>query len=479
MSAAAQFDFLVIGSGPAGQKAAIQAAKAGRRVGLVERQREIGGACVHSGTIPSKALREKALQLTRARQAGKAFSLGLAVGVPFADLLAGVGEIVAAHDRYMTAQLERNGIHCLRGRARFASAAVLEVMRIDGSRFEIAADRVLIATGSRPRQPPDLAVDHEHVLDSDSILSLAYLPRSLLVIGAGVIACEYASAFAALGCDVTQVDKAARPLAFLDAELSERYALAFKAAGGRFIGGRSITEAQWDGVAQLEATLDDGTRLRADKMLIAQGRVANVESLGLDTAGVRLTTRGFIEVDENLQTTAPGVYAAGDVIGPPALASAAMEQGRRAARHALGLGNGAGLELVPSGIYTIPEIASVGLDEAEACRRHGSALIGRAEFREVARGHIAGAQDGMLKLVSDPAGRALLGVQVVGDGATELVHVGQMALAAGATVEQFVDNVFNFPTLAESYRVAALDIVKKRGGHQAAAVVADTRASRP
>ena len=475
MSKRIEVDFLVIGSGPAGQKAAIQAAKAGCRVALIERSKEVGGACVHSGTIPSKALREKALQLARARQIGNVFELGLAADVPLAKLLNGVDQVIAAHDRYMAEQLERNGIECLRGRAEFKSPLLVDVLRIDGTHFEVEAPRIVIATGSRPRQPSDMAPDHEHILDSDSILALAYLPRSLIVVGAGVIACEYASMFAALGCVVTQIDRAERPLAFLDAELSARYVSALIAFGGTFHGRRTTAQATWDGVAQVDVVLDDGTQLHADKVLVAQGRIANVEHLGLDAAGVRLTARGLIEVDDTLRTTSPSIYAAGDVIGPPALASAAMEQGRRAACHALGLLTGTGHEFLPTGIYTIPEISTVGLDEAAACVKWGSAVVGRAEFREVARGHIAGVQDGFLKMVSDPEGRALVGVQVIGDGATELVHVGQMGLAAGATIDQFVDNVFNFPTLAEAYRVAALDIVKRRGSAQAQGAVARAR----
>ncbi len=479
MSEPRKVDFLVIGSGPAGQKAAIQAAKAGCRVALIERLKEIGGACVHSGTIPSKALREKALQLARARHIGSAFELGLAAHVPLAKLLEGVEQVVAAHDRYMLEQLERNGIECLRGRAEFKSPQRVDVQRIDGTHYEIEAGRVVIATGSRPRQPPEITLDHEHILDSDSILSLAYLPRSLVVIGAGVIACEYASMFAALGCLVTQIDRAGRPLAFLDVELSSRYADALLAFGGSFHGERTAARATWNGVDQVEVVLDDGTSLAADKVLVAQGRIANVERLGLAAAGVRLTARGLIEVDDELRTSAPSIYAAGDVIGPPALASAAMEQGRRAACHALGLLAGTGHDLLPTGIYTIPEIATVGLDEAAACAKWGAAVTGRAEFREVARGHIAGVQEGLLKMVSDPQGRTLVGVQVIGDGATELVHVGQMGLAAGATIDQFVDNVFNFPTLAEAYRVAALDIVKRRGATQSQRAVALARTASP
>ena len=277
MSERVAVDFLVIGSGPAGQKAAIQAAKAGCRVALVERLKEVGGACVHSGTIPSKALREKALQLSRARQVGNAFELGLTPDVPLAKLLGGVEQVIAAHDRYMLEQLERNGIRCLRGRAEFKSPQLVSVQRIDGTSFDIEARRVVIATGSRPRQPPEITLDHEHILDSDSILALAYLPRSLVVIGAGVIACEYASTFAALGCAVTQIDRAERPLAFLDVELSTRYADALHAFGGTFHGRRTAVRATWDGVAQVAVVLDDAIVLHADKVLVAQGRIANVE----------------------------------------------------------------------------------------------------------------------------------------------------------------------------------------------------------
>ena len=452
----AGYDVLVIGSGPAGQKAAIQAAKAGRRVAVIERDRRVGGSCVHTGTIPSKSLREHAL-----RQRIRRVNL---MDEPIQSLLDGVGKTVAAHDAYMAAQLERNDVELLRGRASFNGPRELSVRRIDGSQITLRASIVIIATGSRPRSPPHLTVDHEHVLDSDSILSLAYLPRSLLVLGGGVIASEYAAMFAALGCKVTQADQLDQPLAFLDPELTAFYLEELRKNGGEYIPRAEATSTRWDGISQVRTEFKDGRAIMADKVLVGLGRLANVDGLELGTAGVALTSRGHVQVDEHLQTTAAGVYAAGDVIGPPALASVSMEQGRRAACHALGLLVPSDpVSRLPSGVYTIPEIATVGLDEHGARRHFGGAIVGRAKFEEIARGQINGCQRGLLKLIADPGGRRVVGVQIVGDGATELVHIGQLGLTAELDVDAYVDNVFNFPTMAEAYRIAAFDIVKQRG----------------
>jgi NAD(P) transhydrogenase len=456
MIAVQQAALVVIGAGPAGHKAAIQAAKAGHDVVLVERENAVGGACVRTGTIPSKTLRERA---ARPRLHGEPEALER----PMAELLAGVTEVVEAHDRYMTAQLERNGVRVLRGQARFLGPTRLELARIGGAALQLAAPRFVIATGSRPRAPAQFAIDHEHVLDSDSILSLSWLPRSLLVLGGGVIACEYASIFAALGCRVTQVDRNHRPLSFVDAELTDLYVESLRAAGSDFLPGLGVRGLHWDGVSQVRADFDDGRRVEADKALVALGRVANVEELDVAAAGVALTRDGHVQVDAALQTTTPGIYAAGDVIGPPSLASAAMEQGRRAACHALGLAApDAFTGHLPAGIYAIPEISTVGLDEAAARARHGGALVGRARFEEIARGQISGRQRGLLKLVATPDGREVVGVQAAGDGATELVAIGQVGLMARLEVDAYVDTVFNFPTMAEAYRVAALDLVRQR-----------------
>jgi NAD(P) transhydrogenase len=451
----ALYDVVVIGSGPAGQKAAIQAAKAGKRVAVIERDRQVGGSCVHTGTIPSKSLREHAMR-QRVRQVDL-------MNEPIQSLLDGVGQTVAAHDAYMAAQLERNGVTLLRGRARFVAPRELVMRRIDGSRVPVHAPIIIIATGSRPRAPAHLCIDHEHVLDSDSILSLAYLPRSLLVLGGGVIASEYAAMFAALGCKVTQADQLDRPLAFLDPELTGFYLDELERNGGEYIPGAEAVAARWDGVAEVLTTFKNGRTISAEKVLVALGRNANVDKLGLDVAGIALTSRGHVQVNDSLETTVPGVFAAGDVIGPPALASVSMEQGRRAACHALGLLVPSDpVSRLPSGVYTIPEIATVGLDETGARTHFGGAIVGRARFEEIARGQINGCQHGLLKLVADPGGRRVVGVQIVGDSATELVHIGQLGLAAELDVDAYVDNVFNFPTMAEAYRIAAFDIVKQR-----------------
>jgi NAD(P) transhydrogenase len=321
---------------------------------------------------------------------------------------------------------------------------------------------IVVATGSHPRVPTDIPVDHEHVLDSDSILSMTYLPASLAVLGAGVIASEYASIFASLGVTVTMIDAASRPCAFLDAELTDRFLESFTHAGGRFIGQQKAAHVAWDGVSQVVTTLTGGEIIRSEKVLFALGRAANLDGLDLAKAGLEAGSRGTLLVDAHCRTSVAHIYAVGDVIGAPALASTSMEQGRRAMCHAFGLPQGQAPETIPLGVYTIPEMSSVGLSESEAISRHGGALVGRARFEEVARGQIAAIEDGLLKLVADAAGQRVLGVQIVGEGAAELVHIGQMALIAGATVDIFIDNIYNFPTMAEAYRVAALDIARQR-----------------
>jgi NAD(P) transhydrogenase len=307
-------------------------------------------------------------------------------------------------------------------------------------------------------------VDHENILDSDSMLSFMYLPASLTVLGSGVIACAYASIFAALGVQATIIDRYERPLGFMDAELTQRFVRSFEAHGGRFLGQQRLLNVAWDGLSAVVTTLANGATIRSEKLLCTLGRVANIAGLNIAAAGLACAPSGLLEVDEHCRTAVPHIYAVGDIIGPPALASCAMEQGRRALRHALGLEVGHPPELIPIGLYAIPEMASVGLNEAEARQRYGGVLVGRARFDELARGQIAGITDGLLKLVADPQGQRLLGVQIIGEGATELIHVGQMGLLAHCDVDTFVDHIFNFPTLAEGYRVAALHIAKQRPG---------------
>jgi NAD(P) transhydrogenase len=466
---AAPFDVVVIGSGPAGQKAAIQAVKAGRKVAMIEQEQGVGGMCVHRGTIPSKTLRESALQLSRLRRSAEVLEFTLRPDLEVASLMTRLDEVVKAHVAYMGRQIERNGIHLLHGRARFLSDRAIEVLSVDGSTRRLSAATIFIATGSRPRTPPEIPIDHENVLDSDSILSMLYLPGSLTVLGGGVIASEYASIFAHLGVKVTMIDRADRPLKFMDAELVARFVRDFERNGGRYFGGQSIGSVEWDGASKVVTHLVSGEVVESDKMLVALGRAASVEGLDLAAAGLAATARGLLQVDEHCRTAVGHIYAVGDVIGPPSLAATAMEQGRRAACHALGLPPGGAPELIPIGVYTIPEMASVGLGEEEAAQRAAAqpgagagVLVGRGRFEEVARGQISGTQDGLLKIVADATGRKLLGVHIVGEGATELIHVGQMALVAGAGVDAFIENIFNFPTLAEAYRVAALDICEQR-----------------
>lgn len=456
------YDVAVIGSGPGGQKAAIQAVKAGRRTVLIEKEPSVGGACIHYGTIPSKALRHTALRVSTSQLESDIAQVQMHENLELPKLMGQVERVVSAHSGYMANQIERNGIDRIHGKARFRDANALEVRSVRGQTRAVTADFVVIATGSRPRTPVGIPVDHEHILDSDSILSMAYLPTSLVVLGAGVIASEYASIFSQLGVQVTMVDKADRPLRFLDEEMTRAFSTSFESAGARFLGERTIESVVWDGLSQVEVTLAGGEVLRAEKVLVALGRSANVEELDIAAAGIPLTERGLIEVDDHCQTAVPNIYAVGDVIGPPALASTSMEQGRRAVCHAIGIDPGHPPELSPMGIFTIPELASVGLSEAEARRRHGDVIVGRARYDELARGQISGISDGLLKLVADPDGIRPLGVHIIGEGATEIIHLGQMALLAGWEVDEFVENIFAFPTLAEAYRIAAFDVAEQR-----------------
>ncbi len=456
------YDMLVVGSGPAGQKAAVQAARAKASVLLIEKTRELGGSCVHRGTIPSKTLRENALRVKNMRLNAELANFELPEELELATLINRLGEVLAAHDEYMTRQLKRNDVEVFHGRARFISATALELTNVKGERCIINSRNIVIATGSLPRHPPNIPIDHEHLFDSDSILSMMYLPKSLLVLGGGVIASEYASIFQALGVEVTMIDKYPRPLGFLDNDLTDTFIRAFGAMGGQWLGNTKVKSAAWNGFDAVEVETEEGEIIRGEKLLCAAGRVAAVKDLQIKNAGLELNERGYIGVDENLKTNVPSIFAAGDVIGPPSLASASMEQGRRAACNAFGLEAGTMHNTIPAGIYSIPELSSVGISETSAREKHGDVLVGITKFDEIARGQISGFQDGMLKIVCDPEGRKVLGVMIVGEGATELIHIGQMALLTEADVDIFVESIFNFPTLAEAYRAAALEIIHQR-----------------
>lgn len=465
------WDVVVIGSGPAGQKAAVQAVKAGKTVCLIEREVGVGGACVHRGTIPSKTLRETALHLSELRtRLGAHVKVEMPPDLQLASLMSRMQRVVTAHVDYQSRQMLRNGIEQLHGRARFADPHTVLVESVQGELRTVHGDVIVIATGSRPRTPAEIPVDHENVYDSDSILSMAYLPKSLTVLGAGVIACEYATIFAALGVQVTMIDRGERPLGFVDKEIVDRFVESFEVRPGCvFVGRAKVENVAWNGIDAVVTKLDNGWQVSSEKLLCALGRVANVEDLAIEQAGLAINARGHIGVDHDCRTSVPHIFAVGDVIGPPSLASASMEQGRRAVRAALNLPLADEVDTIPTGIYTLPEIASVGLAEADARTKHGDVVVGRARFAELARGQIAGNADGMLKLVVDGGSLRILGCQIVGEGATELVHLAQMAMMTGGDTSLFVDKVFNFPTLAEAYRVASLDIMEQLAERAAAA----------
>ncbi len=457
-----KFDVVIVGSGPAGQKAAIQASKLGKKVALIEKSRETGGSCVHRGTIPSKTLRENALRIKNMRMNAEIANFQLNEDLELSTLINRLEDVLAAHDRYQSDQLTRNGIELIHARAKFLNANEIEVTSVRGEKNVLYSEKFIIATGSYPRHPANIPIDHENIFDSDSILSMLYLPKSLTVLGSGVIASEYASIFQALGVKVTIVDKYPGPLGFLDKDLTDKFVHAFESMGGTWMGNTVVKTVRWNGFDGVETACEDGSIVKSDKLLCAAGRLANVNDLHIENAGLSLNERGLISVDDDLRTSVTHIYAAGDVIGPPSLASASMEQGRRASCNAYDIELGAMQKLLPAGIYSIPELSSVGMSEREAREKLGNVIVGRAKFEEIARGQISGIQDGMLKIVCDAEGMKVLGVMIVGEGATELIHIGQMALLSEASVDIFVESIFNFPTLAEAYRVAALDIIEQR-----------------
>ena len=461
------YDLVVIGSGPAGQKAAIQAAKLDKKVALIEKDREVGGSCVYRGTIPSKTLRENALRIKNMRMNAEIANFQLNEDLELATLITRLEDVLSAHDTYLSNQLSRNHIELVHGRAKFTSAKCVEVTNVRGEIRELHCDKTIITSGSYPRHPPNIPIDHEHIFDSDSILSMLYLPKSLTVLGSGVIASEYASIFQALGVKVTMVDKYPAPLGFLDSDLTEKFVHAFEAMGGRWLGNTVVKNSKWNGFDAVVTYCEDGTVIKSDKLLCAAGRLANVNDLHIENAGLELSERGLIPVDDQLKTKVDNIYAAGDVIGPPSLASASMEQGRRASCNAFGVEVGQMQQLLPAGIYSIPELSSVGIGERQAREQYGDIIVGKAHFEEVARGQISGIQDGMLKIICDQEGKKVLGIMIVGEGATELIHIGQMALLSNGTVDMFVESIFNFPTLAEAYRVAALDVIEQRNQDKA------------
>ncbi len=453
------FDLIVIGSGPAGQKAAIQAASQNMSVALIERDKGLGGSCVYRGTVPSKTLRENALRVNNMRLNAQLAQFKLREDTELETLIDRLNTVLTKHDTYMRKQIARTHVELIHGRAKFISNTQLEITRIQQDTLTLTANHIIIASGSHPRTPENIPIDHENLLDSDSILSMMYIPKSLTVLGGGVIASEYATIFQALGTKVTMIDKYPSPLGFLDDDLTAKFTDEFDRMGGTWLGESNITRCEWNGIDAVEVELSCGKIVKSEKLLCAAGRIANVDNLCIENAGLSLSERGIIEVDHNLKTKIDNIYAAGDVIGPPSLASASMEQGRRASCNALGLNCSLASTVIPSGIYSIPELSSVGLSETQARKEFDHIIIGKADFDEIARGQISDVTNGLLKIVVNAHDKKVLGVMIVGEGATELIHIGQMAIINHANVDMFVETTFNFPTFAEAYRVAALDVI--------------------
>jgi NAD(P) transhydrogenase len=457
-----RYDLVVIGSGPGGEKGAAQAAWFGKRVALVERASLVGGASVHTGTLPSKTLRETALYLTGFRRRELyGMSLRLDRKKSLRQLVGRLRDVEERQTRQIRRNLERHGIALYRGEASFEEPGLVRV-RCDGAEDRLlAADVFLIATGSSPIAPPGIDMRDPDVVDSDRILDLDRVPASMTVVGGGVIGCEYACLFAALGTRITLVEGRDRILSGLDEELSTGLQLSLERMGAEILLGdavESVARAPGRRTNALRLGLKSGRRLRADKVLFSAGRRGNTRELGLDRIGVALTERGHIAVDAHFRTSAESVYAVGDVVGFPGLASTSMEQGRVAMCHAFGISYKRQLApVLPYGIYSIPEIATVGASEQELQSKGIAYETGRARFENSARGQITGDFEGFVKLVFDPSTRRLLGAHVMGEHATELVHVPMLVLASGGPIDVFLDSVFNFPTLSESFKYAAYD----------------------
>lgn len=462
------YDLLVIGSGPAGQRAAIQAAKLERRVALVERKSVLGGVSVNTGTIPSKTLREAVLDLSGYGQREfYGLSYTFRKRIEMADLLQRVDTVVRHEIDVTRAQLLRNRVDVLAATASFVDEHTLRLDYVDGTgQRNVTAAQIVIASGTEATRDEHIPFDGRRVITSDDILTLDRLPRTLAVVGAGVVGCEYASMFAALGVRVTLVDRRPRLLPFVDSEIVDTLAYLLRENRVMFRLGESvkgIEVLQEDESDHVRITLESGKQIVAEKALYSIGRTGNTSRLNLASAGVRADDRGRIAVNGSYQTEAPNIYAAGDVIGFPSLASTSMEQGRLAACHALGVAAISFPELFPYGIYTIPEISMVGRNEEELTRDGVPYEVGKARYREIARGQILGDTTGLLKLLFHIESRRLLGVHIIGEGASELVHIGQAVLAFGGTIDYFVNAVFNYPTLAECYKTAAFDGLNRIG----------------
>lgn len=452
------FDLIVIGSGPAGRRAAIQAAKLDKRVLVVERSNRVGGVSVHTGTIHSKTLRETVLNLSGWRERGfYGRTYRVKTDITAEDLRHRLGQTLNHEVDVLEHQFSRNTVKLVRGHARFIARDQIEVTLDDGHTQRFAFSRALISVGTKPYRPEYIPFDGARVVDSDEILAMPSLPRSLTVIGAGVIGIEYATIFSALDISVTVIEPRSSILSFIDDELIAEFTHELRDRGIKLLLGCKAKDVQ---VHDRHCIVDisDGRKVKSDMVLYAAGRIGASDDLGLDSIGLQADSRGRLSVNpETFETEIPNIYAAGDIIGFPSLASTSMSQGRIAVCHAFQVRNPANPEHFPYGIYAVPEISTVGLTERELQEQAIPYECGVARFRETSRGHIMGLQRGMLKMLFHLETQKLLGVHIVGEGATELVHIGQAVLALEGKLSYFLDSVFNYPTLAEAYKIAALD----------------------
>lgn len=460
MSGTKPFDVVVIGSGPGGEGAAMKAVKEGRKVAVIERHFQVGGGCTHWGTIPSKALRQLVGTVTELHTNPLFRDLAAAREISFSDLMRMANLVIAEQVAVRTQFYDRNGVRVLRGQARFVDAHQIDIIRNGRVEDTIAADGTIIAVGTRPYRPPEVDFSHPRIFDSDTILRLVQTPRSITIYGAGVIGCEYASIFAHLGTKVNLVNTRDRLLSFLDDEISEALTYHLRDGGVIIRHNEEVDKVvpDSDGVV---LTLKSGKKLKSDVLLWANGRTGNTDDLGLDRIGIKPNSRGQIDVDENYATKVDRIYAVGDVVGFPSLASAAYDQGRFAATHLIfGACDDRLVKYIPTGIYTIPEISSVGPTERELTRDCVPYDVGHAQFRSLARAQIVGHRVGMLKILFHRETLAILAIHCFGYQASEILHIGQAIMSqqgAANSLMYFINTTFNYPTMAEAYRVAALN----------------------
>ncbi|NRP73641.1 putative soluble pyridine nucleotide transhydrogenase [Ensifer psoraleae] len=460
-----QFDLIVIGSGPAGRRGAIQAAKLGKKVLVIEQGKRVGGVSVHTGTIPSKTLRETALNLSGWRERGfYGRSYRVKQEISAEDLRRRLIITLNHEVEVLEHQFARNRVQHIRGRASFVDPTTIEVVKEDGESIPVSATSILLAVGTKPFRPDYIPFDGKTVVDSDELLDIEELPRSLVVIGAGVVGIEYATIFSALDTQVTVIDPKTTMLDFIDKEIVEDFIYQLRDRNMKLNLGQKAEKVERLEDGKVRLTLDNGRKITTEMVLFAAGRIGATDALNLPAAGLEADSRGRLKVNpETFQTSVPNIYAAGDVVGFPSLASTSMEQGRVAARVAVGAIAKEPQKYFPYGIYAVPEISTCGLSEEEVKERGIPYECGIARFRETSRGHIMGLDSGLLKMIFSLKTRRLLGVHIIGEGATELVHIGQAVLNLKGTVEYFVENTFNYPTLAEAYKIAGLDAWNRMG----------------